>query len=188
MSTNPQNILIPQGTKVWVGEANTVGLTLPDDPLEAPHASIKDVGLTTEDSLKFSIEPNFEEVRAAQSRYAVRKFQTTETGEVGVDLLEWKRDNVLTAFGGGDITSPATGIYKFTPPALGERTEKVVLIDVSDGGKHYRFVFPRTLQTSGVDTELQAAGAATLPLALEILGGDNTAPWYLVTDDPAFAP
>ena len=63
-----------------------------DPSVEALDAAWVNVGHTTPDSLAFATEPEFEDVQSAQSDYPIRRFQTSESGSVSVDLLEWSGD------------------------------------------------------------------------------------------------
>ncbi|MFG2986259.1 hypothetical protein ACGFYQ_34245 [Streptomyces sp. NPDC048258] len=189
-TANSNEIVIPALTRIWLGAVGTVA---PNDATVAMGTGWRSVGLTTEDSLKFASEPNFEQVRSAQSSYPTRTFQTTDAGTVEVDLQQWSAANFRAVYGGGTVSevTPAGGgtakHYKFTPPKIGGRTEIAAVIEVIDGGKHYRYVIPRAMQMEGVSKDLAKTKEAILPLRLAIQGGDDTDAWYLITDDPAFA-
>lgn len=187
MTINPAEIVVPGRTYVYLAP---VGSTVPTDPVTAPTAPWVNVGLTTPDSLAFNTEPEFEEVQSAQSDYPTRRFQTSDAAAIEVDLQQWNAHNFMAVYGGGTITEVAGPPvhYKFTPPKVGERQETAGIVDVIDGTKHYRFVFPRCMQIEGVENQLQRTQEGRLPLRLAVLGGDETDPWYLLTDDPAFAP
>lgn len=184
-----ENTLVPSRTHVYLA---ATGSTEPATSVDALDVAFKSVGNTTPDSLSFSTEPEFEEVQSAQSDFPIRRFQTSESGTISVDLLDWNDDNFIAVYGGGTVTEPDPttnpGEFKFVPPALGGRQEKAAVVEIIDGTKHYRYVFPRTMQVEGVETELNKSSAASLPLRLAILGDDGVDPWYLLTDDPAFDP
>ncbi|MFF7838768.1 IPT/TIG domain-containing protein [Streptomyces ossamyceticus] len=188
--TNNNEILIPQLSRMWLAPVGTVA---PADATVAMPAGWYTVGLFTEDSLKFNSEPNFEQVRSAQSAYPTRTFQTTDAATVEVDLQQWSGRNFRAVYGGGRITAvtPAGGgakHFKFAPPRIGGRTEVAACIEVIDGGKHYRYVIPRVMQMEGVSKDLAKTKESVLPLRLAVQGGDDTDAWYTLTDDPAFQP
>lgn len=189
-TANNTEILIPAITRVWLAP---VGTAAPADAKVALPAAWRSVGFTTEDSLKFNSEPNFEQVRSAQSSYPTRTFQTQDAATIEVDLQQWSGPNFQAVYGGGSITvvnvagPPATTHYKFAPPRIGARSEIAAIVEVIDGGKHYRYVFPRTMQMEGVSKDLAKTKEAILPLRLAVQGGDDTDAWYVLTDDPAFA-
>ena len=188
---NSSELVVPVRTYVWLAE---VGTAAPADATAAMPAGWRTVGLTTEDSLKFNEEPNFEQVKSAQTDFPTRTFQTGDSATVEVDLQQWSGENFKAVYGGGEITpiTPAGGgtatHYKFSPPRVGSRTEVAAIVEVIDGGKHYRYVIPRGMQMEGVSKDLAKTKESVLPLRLAVQGGDDVDPWYLLTDDPAFAP
>ncbi|RLU86267.1 hypothetical protein CTZ27_25150 [Streptomyces griseocarneus] len=189
--TNSREIVVPARTRVWLAP---VGTAAPADAAVEMPAGWKSVGLTTEDSLKFKEEPNFESVKSAQTDFPSRTFQTSDAATLEVDLQQWSGTNFTSVFGGGTITEIASATegkakhFRFTPPPIGGRSEIAAVIEVIDGAKAYRYIFPRTMQMEGVETELQKSKEAVLPLRLAVQGGDNSDAWYLLTNDPAFAP
>ncbi|MFB6525254.1 hypothetical protein [Streptomyces sp. NPDC056399] len=188
-TANNNQILIPSLTRVWLA---LVGTAAPADATVAMPAGWRAVGLTTEDSLKFNSEPNFEQVRSAQSSYPTRTFQTQDASTIEVDLQQWSGDNFRAVYGGGEITEITAADtkkhYRFTPPRIGGRTEVAACIEVIDGGKHYRYMVPRSMQMEGVSKDLAKTKESVLPLRLAVQGGDETDAWYVITNDPAFAP
>lgn len=188
--TNATQIVVPARTRVWLA---VVGTEAPADAtVEMPEAWFS-VGLTSEDSLKFNEEPQFEQVKSAQTDFPSRTFQTSDSATIEVDLQQWNAKNFKAVFGGGTISeitpAGATGVkhYKFAPPRIGGRSEIAAVIEVMDGGKTYRYVIPRAMQMEGVQTDLQKAKESVLPLRLAVQGGDAVDAWYLITNDPAFA-
>ncbi|MGW2550125.1 phage tail tube protein [Streptomyces sp. NPDC001635] len=189
-TTNNTEIVIPQLSRVWLAP---VGTAAPDDATSAMPAGWFSVGFFTEDSLKFNSEPNFETVKSAQSSYPTRTFQTSDAATIEVDLQQWSGENFKAVYGGGTITAitPTGGggqQFKFAPPRIGGRTEIAAVIEVIDGGKHYRYMVPRAMQMEGVSKDLAKTKESVLPLRLAVQGGDDTDAWYVVTDDPAFQP
>ncbi|MFI1012670.1 hypothetical protein [Streptomyces sp. NPDC020965] len=188
-TANNNEILIPAITRVWLA---VVGTAAPADATVTMPSGWRPVGYTTEDSLKFNNEPSFEQVRSAQSSYPTRTFQTQDASTVEVDLQQWSGPNFKAVYGGGQIdevtAQNAKKHYRFTPPRIGSRTEIAACIEVIDGGKHYRYMVPRSMQMEGVSKELAKTKESVLPLRLAVQGGDDADPWYVITDDPSFAP
>lgn len=183
---NAAQILVPSRIALWLGP---VGSTFPTDATTAPGAAFYHAGHTTEDSLNFETSPEFDQFRSAQSDYPVLSFQTADGASIQIDMAQWNTNNLKAAFGGGRVEEvpSASGTYKFTPPAIGARQELAAIVDVSMGGKHYRFCYLRTAQNEGVSLGVNKGAASILPLRLDVLGGDEAEPWYMLTDDPAFA-
>ena len=180
-------ILNPARARVYF---NDVGGTAPTTSTEALDPTWINVGLTTPDSLSFTTEPEFQPINSHQSDYEVARIQTGDSAAVSVDLQEWNTDNLVFVFGGGTVTEPdettSPGEYKFTPPKLGARQEKSAIVEVINGTKTYRWVFPRVMQIEGVSSEFQKGQEARLPLRLAVLGDDASDPWYMLTNDANF--
>ncbi len=175
-------ITVPTRTKVWLAD---VGTAVPTTATAAPGAGWFDVGYTTEDSTQIATSPNFQDVRSAQSDYPTLTFQVSDELTISVDLQQWNTDNFIAAFGGGTVTGTSPN-FVFTPPLLGARKERACMVDVTNGVKAYRFVFPRTLQKEGLTVALNRGGEAKLPLRLTLLGSDGGTPYTMLTNDTNF--
>jgi hypothetical protein len=178
-------IVVAQNARVYLAP---VGTTAPTSAVSVLDAAWKEVGLFTPDSLKFATDPSFEEVRSHQSNYPTRRFQTQDAATVEVDLQEWSGNNFLAVYGGGTLTSPSAGVYKFTPPSIGARIDVAAIVEIVDGGKTYRRIIPRCTQTEGVEQSFTRTAESTLPLRLSVLGSDVGDPWYDLSNDPLFDP
>lgn len=187
MSQNANNTLVPARTYVYLAP---VGSTAPADESATLDTAWKEVGHTTTDSLSFATDAQFENIKSAQSNYPIREYLTEESASLSVDLLEFSGANFKSVYGGGQIVEVGTtgsGHFKFSPPS-GTRTEVSAIIEVRDGSKVYRYVFPKVIQREGVESQLHKGASNTLPLRLSVVGADGVDPWYLLTNDPAFDP
>lgn len=193
MPTNANNIVVAQMARVWLAP---VGTAAPAGPAVVMPTGWRDVGLFTPDSLSWSTDPSFEEVRSHQSNYPTRRFQTEDAASASVDLQEWNAENFKAVYGGGTVTQvaavtgpPAIPLhYKFSPPAIGGRSAVSACIEIIDGTKHYRRIIVKCEQSEGVEQSFEKTSESTLPLRLTVLGSDLGDPWYDLTDDPSFAP
>ena len=186
MADNATRIRVAQMARVWLAP---VGTTAPATPIAAMGANWFDVGYFTPDSLSWTTAPAFGEVRSHQSNYPTRRFQTEDAATLSVDLQEWSVANFQAVYGGGTVTTVAGPpvSYKFTPPAIGGRSEIAACIEVIDGSVHYRRVIPKAEQTEGVTQTFSRTAESTLPLRLSVLGSDTADAWYDLSDDPALA-
>lgn len=185
MATDNSRIFVTQTAKVWLA---AVGSVAPDGPTVAPAAAWKDVGFFTPDSLQWATDPNFETVSSHQSNYPTRRFQTSDAATMQVDLQEWSTQNFVAVFGGGTVTSVSpsgggTAYMKFTPPAIGARTEIACIIEIADGTRNFRRIIPRAQQVEGVSQTFSKTSESTLPLRLSVIGSDVGAPFYDITND-----
>ncbi len=191
MATDANRIVVAQMARVYLAP---VGTAAPAGVEAAMPTGWREVGLFTPDSLSWSTDPDFEEVRSHQSNHATRRFKTGDAASMEVDLQEWSGDNFKAVYGGGTITAvttattPAVTYYKFVPPKIGERGEVACIIELVDGTKKYRRVIPRAIQVEGVDQTFERTSESTLPLRLSVLGSDIGDPFYDLTNDAAFAP
>jgi hypothetical protein len=181
-------IVVAQMARVYLAD---VGTAAPADATSAMDPDWREVGLFTPDSLGWSTDPSFEEVRSHQSNYPTRRFQTEDAATAEVDLQEWSGPNFKAVYGGGTITEITPALtpkqYKFSPPAVGGRSSVAAVIEIIDGAKHYRRVIPRCEQSEGVTQTFEKTSESTLPLRLTVLGSDIGDAWYDLTDDAAFA-
>lgn len=185
MATNPFFMFVAGMARVYLGEVGTPAPTTMDPATW--DAGLKEVGLFTRDSLNFSTNPSFESITSAQSAYPTRRIENGAEGTLAVDLQEWKADNFKAVYGGGTVTEtePGSGIYKFSPPAVGARTEKMAVVLVQDGERNAVLVIPRVMQLQGVEHDLGGGSESILPLRLDVLGSGSGDPFYWLDDDEA---
>ncbi len=105
-------------------------------------------------------------------------------------LEQWNGDNVVHAYGGGEITEPDPGVFRYDWPAETDALDEVSeVIDWQDGDKHYRLVIPRGNVADNVETDLMRTELSVLPITFKALApADGSGIAYLLTDDPAFEP
>jgi hypothetical protein len=193
MAGDRTRIRVAQMARVWLAP---VGTAAPGDHIMAMPAGWRDVGYFTPDSLGWSTDPSFEEIRSHQSDYPTRRFQTEDAATIEVDLQEWSGENFIAVYGGGTIVEvpavpgpPAIALhYKFTPPAVGGRQDVAACVEIIDGTLHYRRIVPVCTQVEGVEQSMERTAESTLPLRLSVIGSDIGSPWYDLTNDPAFEP
>lgn len=188
MTLNKQQVVIPARVNVYLA---AVGSTAPVDATVALDPAWKHVGHSVPDSLSLAAEPEFGEVNSHQSDYAIRRFKTSDSSSLSVDLLQWSAANFRSVYGGGTVTAitEAPGQFKFVPPTVSDAIlEQSCIVEIIDGGKHYRFVYATVAQIEGVTSEFSKGQETRLPLRLAVLGSDVGPAWYMLTDDPAFDP
>lgn len=180
MATDPTRILVAQMARCFL---SPVGTPAPAGPVAALDTPWREVGLFTPDSLAWTTDPTFEEVRSHQSNYPTRRFQTGDAATLEVDLQEYSAENMMAVYGGGAVTT-VTGGVKFTPPAIGGRSQISVILEITDGPKIFRRVVPVAEQVEGVSQSFPKTAETTLPLRLAVIGGGVGSAWYdLVVSD-----
>lgn len=185
MGKDTDEIIVGANGTIWTAD---VGTAAPADESAAPGAGWVDLGYASEDGVTPQDGKTLEVIRVWQLFHAARQLVTERDTQLAFVLRQWNKDTVVFAFGGGTITAPTVGHFKYTPPSPESIAEKALMIDWVDGTKKYRWVVPRGTVTEGIETNLVRTGPADLPITFGVLGSDGVDPWYLLTNDPAFDP
>lgn len=166
-----------------------VGTTLPVNPTSTPHASFIGLGFTSEDGVTFTVGGEVGDFRAWQSRQPIRRERNSQDASAAFELLQWNETNVPFAFGGGAVTSPSAGIYRYELPLAGDALdERAMIIDWQDGDRHQRVIIPRGTVSEDVSPQLQRTEMAVLPITFSALAPEDgsTSMIYLTDDAAAF--
>ena len=166
-----------------------VGTALPATPTAALNSAFVGLGFISEDGATLTVDPDITEFKAWQSRQSIRRELNAQEIRAAFELQQWNEETVPLAFGGGAITEPSAGIYRYDFPEDGDALdERALILDAVDGSKHFRYVFPRGNVTENVETKFARNQLSQLPLtfkALEPVEGGAAA--YFLTDSPEFA-
>lgn len=146
-----------------------------------------ELGYASEDGVKWIDGKTLESIRAWQSFYDLRKIVSSKEGSIAFSLMQWNGETVKLAFGGGTVTEPTSGEFRYTPPDPSELAELMVAVEWQDGDNDFRLVFPRGLVTENVEVDVTRTAAAMLPITVSLLGQDGVEPFILDTNHPAFA-
>lgn len=164
-----------------------VGSTIPASIGVALGAAWTELGYTSEDGVTWVDGKSLESIRAWQSFYDLRRIVTSKEGSLAFQLLQWNGDNVRLAYGGGTVSEPSPGDYRYVPPDPADIDERMMAVEWQDGTKNYRLTFPKGMVTENVETNIVRTGGALLPITFALLGEEGVEPFILDTDDPAFA-
>lgn len=171
-----------------------VGTAAPADPVEAYGAGWVDLGYASEDGVTLTVSKELGTVDVWQSFFPGRRMVTGRDLAAAFVLRQWNEGNIVLAWGGGEVThvvadGPPAVVehWRYEPPAPEDVDERTLAVDWVDGTKHYRLIIVRGMVTENVETKLAKADAADLPITFGIIGEDGVVPWFLLTDDPAFA-
>lgn len=184
MAVDSSEILVGANGSVHVAPTGT---TLPTDADEVLDDAFVDLGYVNENGVALADTKTVEPIPVWQAFYPVRRIVTDRDFTATFALAQWNKDTVKLAFGGGDVTSPGAGQYKYTPPDPEDRDERALVVEWQDGTKNYRLVVPVCEITDAVNTNVVRTDNAELPVTLGVNGSDAEAPWLLYTDDPAFS-
>lgn len=168
-----------------------VGTALPTTPTANLNSAFVGLGLTDEDGVSLTVDPDIQEFRAWQSRQAVRRELTGQAVSLAFKLEQWNEETVKLAFGGGTVSNPSGSIYKYElPDGNDSLDERAMVIDIKDGSETIRFVWPRGNVAESVATEFHRTALAVLPITFRVLApadNPNGTPGYFLTDSAAFA-
>lgn len=163
-----------------------VGTPLPVTPTATLNSLFLSAGYTTEDGIRFADEKTVNEIRALQSFYPIRRIVTARASMAEFSMMEWDAKTLPLALGGGAVTSPSAGVYRYDPPDPEDLDERSMVIDIQDGDDNHRFVIRKGMVTSNTESTFVRTGPALLPVTFAALGVDGEKPWYFLTDDDAF--
>lgn len=184
MTKDAEEIVVGASGSIYVAP---VGSDIPASIEEAFDESWTELGYATEDGAKWVDGKTTNEIRAWQSFYALRRMIATREGSLAFQLMQWNGVTVPLAFGGGTITSPTAGAYRYTPPPAETLDERMLGVEWSDGDDDYRLIFPRGNVSENVETNIVRTEAALLPITFALLGQEGVDPFIFDTNDAAFA-
>jgi hypothetical protein len=126
-----------------------------------------------------------------QSADPVRVISTKTPKTIAFAMMQQGRDQLILAMGGGTyaLEGTETDVYRYTPPDASVIDERAMLVEMADGTNIYRWEYKRVQNREGVEEKLLREDAATFPVTMAILvPTDASAPFHMVTNDPAYAP
>lgn len=185
MAGNDSNeLVVAANGSIHVGP---VGTSVPEDPTDAL-TGFTELGYVTEDGVTFGRGVTVQDFRAWQKRLPVRHSVTEEEMTASFALEQWNEDNFDFAFGGGEVTEPEPGIFRYDFPSGDDALdERALVIRWADGDKHYQLAFERGNVTDEVEVQLARTDLSVLPIGYKALSGDDdTIGVFFTTDDPAF--
>lgn len=185
MSNNADEITVGANGRVKVADVGTAAAA---SISEALSASWTELGYINEEGVTFLDGKTVEPIPVWQSFYPPRRIMTEKEASATFGLRQWNAANVQLAFGGGEVVEDAPGEYRYNPPAPGPIDERAMAIEWEDGDKKYRLIIPRGMVSDNVETNIVRTAASDLPIVFGVNGQEGVNPWYLQTDDPAFAP
>lgn len=184
MAVDADNITVAGTGSVYLGPVGTTG---PTDIATALDAAFLDLGYTSEDGVTLTPGHDINEIRAWQSKYPVRRVVTGRSLDIEFTALEWTQAAVEAAFGGGSWAT-ATGVHTYTPPDSDDALyERALVVEWADGTKVTRLHVPKVMVSDVGDITFVGEDAAGFPLTLSTMATDGTAPFTLITNDPAMA-
>lgn len=168
MALNAENVVVAANGAVYLAPAGT---TLPTDATTALNVAFVELGYVGEDGVEFAPEITVEGVPAWQSLSPIRNLLTEYALTATMTLLEWKKETLELAFGGGVFTDNLDDTWDFLLPAPGEQDVYAMVIEGHDGAERYRIVLDRVQLDSTDAIVLNKGEAAGLPVTVKALAG-----------------
>lgn len=177
--------LIGASGAVYIGTPGAT-ITAPTSEASAVDTDLLTVGFISEDGIKFRDSKDTSQLKAWQTPYDVRKFVTGRSFELEFSMEQWNWHTVPIAFGGGTLTIPTAGHYKYVPPDANDLDPRSVIVDWQDGTRLYRLWLPNCIVTAPVEVTVKRDEASVFPVTLSALFDGTNNPFEIYTDDAAF--
>lgn len=145
------------------------------------------LGLTSENGVKPGGSKTIADIKSSQRFYPTRKIVTAIDQTLEFELQQWNTINIILAFGGGTVTEPSPGIFKYTPPTASFLDERAMLVRTIDGDRIYLWGYTRVLNTKAFQTDMVRTKESVLPIGMSLLDPGEEDPWFFLTNDPAFS-
>lgn len=178
MGLDTSEVRVAGAGHVFVAPEGTV---LPTDPTTPMGAEWVDLGYVTTDGVTFTFSRETEDLDAWQGD-KIRVLSAREPMSLSYALMQTSADVMVVAMGGGQITSPESDVFLYTPTA-GENLVRAMVIEFSDADIDYRYLVPKVQIEGDVAYTLTRDGALTYPLEFGVL--DGSPKYQIVSNDPA---
>jgi hypothetical protein len=145
------------------------------------------LGLISEDGATWTL-PTEEttDIMSWQSQYPVRRVTTSMDTSVNFALMEWDRETLPFALGGGTFTDGAT-VVTFHPPGAGQAESKAIYVYVRDGTIEFGIYMEQGRVTDRGESNFKPDEAALLDITFSIEVSDPSAdPYQLLFKTSSF--
>lgn len=178
---DPTETVVGGSGQVYVAPVGTALPAAHDTNLNAAFAGL---GYHSEDGVSVNQSAEIIRLGAWQTKVDIRRMRDTETFRLTFALLQWTEVSLPLAFGGGAVTEPSSGKFKYTPPAASEDLyERALICDVDDGTDRLRFVVPKGNAVEAIESQFTRSQFGMLPITFEALEPDDGTPsWHLLTN------
>jgi hypothetical protein len=154
--------------------------TPPPTDINAPAAPWVKLGLISEDGATWAL-PTEEttDIGAWQVPYPVRILTVSLTTSIQFSLMEWDRDTLPIALGGGTFVEDLTTVT-YVPPAAGESNEVALFLKVLDDPIEMGIYYQRARVSERGDASFKKDEAALLDVTFSIVGEVGKDPYNLI--------
>src|SRR3954466_7348475 len=181
MAADPTRPVVGANGNVYTA---ALGTALPDAWGDLAAAPWTKLGLVSEDGVTWTPPAEeTEDIGAWQTPFPVRIITTSLTTTCAFGLLQWDRETIPYALGGGtfeDVTPGGLTVYH--PPAPGESVERALFIEILDTPFHMGIYYAKGRITERDDVVFQNSDAAVLQATFALLGQEGVDPYNLLFD------
>jgi hypothetical protein len=180
MVRTADDVLVPSGGDVYQAP---MGTALPTTLVTPPPAPWENIGFLSDDNPPAitGLTREATDLFAWNVDTPLRSALAPAAPLITAELLQPESDDALMLFFGGGTWTSGAGAAPDTyeAPALSTPLETATIIDVVDGNKLYRMMFPRTQTRANGDMALARGGFVAMPIAMSILT-PSSGPWLKV--------
>lgn len=190
MAQDADHIIVGQYGEVWKAPVGTAAPVDTDTAMATVNAAWKELGFISEEGVTFTPTLQGFSVPAWQAEgRPVRRGVASREESLSFTMLEWNKQTLPLAFGGGEFTEIGTSdVFKFAPPTGAEEDEYAFVVHFEDGGDAYRLVIPRAAVTDLAEFQLVRTEATGLDVTLGVINTGTTDPWYMITENTVWDP
>jgi hypothetical protein len=184
MARVAEDVVVPSGGDVYQAP---IGTALPDDLTTPPVAPWENIGFLSDDNPPTitGLQRDATDLFAWNVDTPLRSALAPAAPVLQMELLQVESEDALKLYFGGGTWTPGTAPDpdSYDAPAIAQPPETATIIDVIDGAKLYRLMFPRTQTRANGDMALARGGFVTMPVAMSVLT-PSTGPWLRVLVQP----
>jgi len=170
MARTPEDVVVPSGGDVYQAPLGTI---LPTDLTTPPPSPWENVGFLSDDNPPTitGLTRDATDLFAWNVDTPLRTALAPAAPLLQMELLQLESEDALKLFFGGGLWTPGTppAVDKYDAPDLAAPPELATIIDVVDGSKLVRMMFPRTQTRANGDIALGRGAFASLPIAMSVL-------------------
>lgn len=163
-------------------------MTAPPTDIDNPGAPWTKLGLISDDGATWTPpEVETEELHSWQHLYPERIVDVTMSTSLSFGLMEWDRDSIPFALGGGTFEDDiANGLVIYHPPAPGEADRRALFLKVLDDPIKVGIYYPQGRVIEREETTFKKDEAALLGITFGMEAVLDLDPYQLIFDAAAF--
>lgn len=146
------------------------------------------LGVISEDGVTWKMpEIESEDIMSWQSAFPVRTVTTKMSTSISFALVEWDRQTIPAALGGGTFADGTT-LTTYTPPAVGSEIMRTLLVKIVDTPLTCALYYKRAKVTALEDVTFDKKSPALLGMTFSAIGVVGSDPYNLLFTKADFAP